>query len=253
MCSGDGVYLHGAPVSLLLVLRKNRRLRVTNVREPARGQEPHAEPWPRAKQALLLWRVSHCGPPDEVESVVAATLGAAEVDPVATPSTQRRPTSEPSRATRARDHKPWGSAQVYLARSANLLRGGWCVEPEQVVEAAFQPRGPHRVLHREEHAGRQGQRWLADLLGRQHVGRVLRHIRGQVAGNRWAFNSRIARKGIETSENLGRHRWVIERTPGSPATDDSTIRYERKANHFLAFLTLAAALTCFKKLRQHTT
>ncbi|MEV0705202.1 IS5/IS1182 family transposase, partial [Saccharopolyspora sp. NPDC050389] len=27
-----------------------------------------------------------------------------------------------------------------------------------------------------------------------------------------------------------------------------TIRYERYANHFCAFLTLAAALTCFKKL-----
>jgi hypothetical protein len=27
-----------------------------------------------------------------------------------------------------------------------------------------------------------------------------------------------------------------------------TIRYERKANHYLAFLTLAATLTCYKKL-----
>ncbi|MEV0705285.1 IS5/IS1182 family transposase, partial [Saccharopolyspora sp. NPDC050389] len=26
------------------------------------------------------------------------------------------------------------------------------------------------------------------------------------------------------------------------------IRYERYANHFCAFLTLAAALTCYKKL-----
>jgi hypothetical protein len=32
-----------------------------------------------------------------------------------------------------------------------------------------------------------------------------------------------------------------------------TIRYERKANHYLAFLTLAAAITCFKKLRQTAT
>jgi hypothetical protein len=27
-----------------------------------------------------------------------------------------------------------------------------------------------------------------------------------------------------------------------------SIRYERKANHFCAFLTLAATLTCYKKL-----
>jgi hypothetical protein len=32
-----------------------------------------------------------------------------------------------------------------------------------------------------------------------------------------------------------------------------TIRYERKANHFLAFLILAAALTCCKKLRKAAT
>jgi hypothetical protein len=32
-----------------------------------------------------------------------------------------------------------------------------------------------------------------------------------------------------------------------------TIRYERKANHFSAFLTLAATLTCYKKLRKAAT
>ncbi|OOC02460.1 IS5 family transposase, partial [Amycolatopsis azurea DSM 43854] len=32
-----------------------------------------------------------------------------------------------------------------------------------------------------------------------------------------------------------------------------TLRYERKAEHFLAFLTLRAALTCHKKLRKLTT
>jgi hypothetical protein len=31
------------------------------------------------------------------------------------------------------------------------------------------------------------------------------------------------------------------------------IRYERYANHFCAFLTLAAALICYKKLRKKTT
>ncbi|MFG2584072.1 IS5/IS1182 family transposase, partial [Streptomyces solisilvae] len=32
-----------------------------------------------------------------------------------------------------------------------------------------------------------------------------------------------------------------------------TVRYERKGNHFLAFLRLAAALTCYKKLAKLTT
>jgi transposase len=60
---------------------------------------------------------------------------------------------------------------------------------------------------------------------------------------------RIARKGIETSKKLGRHRWVIERTIAWMfGYRRLSIRYERKANHFLAFLTLAATLTCYKKL-----
>jgi transposase len=65
---------------------------------------------------------------------------------------------------------------------------------------------------------------------------------------------RIARKGIESNERLGRHRWVIERTVAWLfGYRRLTIRYERKATHFNAFLTLAAALTCHKKLARLTT
>ena len=59
----------------------------------------------------------------------------------------------------------------------------------------------------------------------------------------------IARKGIETSKRLGTHRWVIERTVAWLfGYRRLNTRYERKANHFSAFLTLAATLTCYKKL-----
>ncbi|MEU2040513.1 IS5 family transposase [Nocardia niwae] len=65
---------------------------------------------------------------------------------------------------------------------------------------------------------------------------------------------RIARKGIESSQRLGRHRWVIERTISwLTGYHRLNIRYDRKATHFLAFLTLAAALTCFKKLTKCAT
>lgn len=65
---------------------------------------------------------------------------------------------------------------------------------------------------------------------------------------------RIARKGIETSEKLGRHRWVIERTLAwLTGYRRLTLRYERHASHFLAFLTLAATITCYKKLAKHAT
>jgi IS5 family transposase len=65
---------------------------------------------------------------------------------------------------------------------------------------------------------------------------------------------RIARKGIETSKKLGKHRWVIERSIAWLfGYHRLATRYERKANHFSAFLTLAAALTCYKKLHKLAT
>jgi transposase len=65
---------------------------------------------------------------------------------------------------------------------------------------------------------------------------------------------RIARTGVESTEKFGRHRWVIERTMAwLSGYRRLTLRYERKATHFLAFLLLGAAITCHKKLRQHAT
>ena len=61
--------------------------------------------------------------------------------------------------------------------------------------------------------------------------------------------SRIARPGIESAGRLGRHRWKIERSIAWLfGYRRLTIRYERKGSHFLAFLGLAAILTCYKKL-----
>lgn len=64
----------------------------------------------------------------------------------------------------------------------------------------------------------------------------------------------MPRKGIESSQKLGKHRWVIERSIAWLfGYHRLSIRYERYANHFCAFLTLGAALTCFKKLTRSTT
>nr|WP_308118036.1 IS5 family transposase [Streptomyces buecherae] len=66
--------------------------------------------------------------------------------------------------------------------------------------------------------------------------------------------ARIARPSIECGERLGRHRWKIERSIAWLfGYRRLTIRYERKGSHFLAFLGLAAALTCYKKLAQLAT
>lgn len=65
---------------------------------------------------------------------------------------------------------------------------------------------------------------------------------------------RIARPGVESSERLGRHRWKIERSISWLfGYRRLTIRYERKGSHFLAFLGLAEAIACYKKLAKITT
>ncbi|MBB4931321.1 transposase [Lipingzhangella halophila] len=60
---------------------------------------------------------------------------------------------------------------------------------------------------------------------------------------------RIARKGIETSQRLGRHRWTIERTMAWLAGYRRPHRrYERTATHFLAFTSIARTLICYRQL-----
>lgn len=60
---------------------------------------------------------------------------------------------------------------------------------------------------------------------------------------------RIARRGVDSSERLGRYRWKIERTLAClTGYRRLTIHYERYGEYFAAFLQLAAALTCWKKL-----
>ncbi|MFI1539211.1 hypothetical protein [Streptomyces anandii] len=52
----------------------------------------------------------------------------------------------------------------------------------------------------------------------------------------------------------GRHRWKIERSIAWLfGYRRLTVRHERKGSHFLAFLGLAAALTCYKKLAKLAT
>jgi transposase len=60
---------------------------------------------------------------------------------------------------------------------------------------------------------------------------------------------RIARKGVDSSERLGRHRWVVERTLAwLNQYRRLTIRYERRADIHEAVLTLGCALICFNAL-----
>lgn len=60
---------------------------------------------------------------------------------------------------------------------------------------------------------------------------------------------RIARKGIEPKEKLGRHRWVVERTfAWLNQYRRLAIRYERRQDIHEAFRSLGCALISFKTL-----
>ena len=63
---------------------------------------------------------------------------------------------------------------------------------------------------------------------------------------------RIARKGIESSERLGRHRWVAERTLAwLNRFRRLRIRDERRADIHQAFLNLGCALICFRFVQRN--
>ena len=59
---------------------------------------------------------------------------------------------------------------------------------------------------------------------------------------------RIARRGIEPSGRLGRHRWVVERTMSwLNGCRRLHRRHERTADHFLAFAGIACTLICYRR------
>ena len=61
---------------------------------------------------------------------------------------------------------------------------------------------------------------------------------------------RIARRGIESSQRLGRHRWVVERTLAwLNRFRRLKVRYERRADIHQAFLSLGCALICWNFLQ----
>lgn len=73
------------------------------------------------------------------------------------------------------------------------------------------------------------------------------HLRRWLRGR--GIRHRIARRGIESSRRLGRHRWVVERTASwLVGCRRLHCRYERKPEHFLAFVGIAAAFICYSRL-----
>jgi IS5 family transposase len=62
---------------------------------------------------------------------------------------------------------------------------------------------------------------------------------------------RIARRGIERSDRLGHHRWVVERTLAwFSRFRRLTVRYERRLDILTGFHLLAASLICLRFVKR---
>ncbi len=61
----------------------------------------------------------------------------------------------------------------------------------------------------------------------------------------------IARRGIDSSEKLGRYRWAVERTLSwVNRFRRLKVRYERRADIHQAFLDLGCALICWRYIQR---
>ena len=83
-----------------------------------------------------------------------------------------------------------------------------------------------------------------------HADKGYDHPRCRRALRRRGVAARIARRGVESSERLGRHRWVVERTFAWLLGHRRLgVRCERRADPVRAFLHLACSLICLRFLR----
>ena len=113
--------------------------------------------------------------------------------------------------------------------AANTHDSSMFEELVDAVEPIRRPRGRPRKRPEKLHADKAyDARKCRAVLGRRGI------------------KSRIARKGKESSEKLGRHRWVVERTLSWLNRHRRLkVRYERRADVHQAFLELGCALVCW--------
>ncbi|MGV9962204.1 transposase [Rhodococcus aetherivorans] len=127
----------------------------------------------------------------------------------------------------------WSTAEVFDELHRQVQDDSVMLQPMMTtIPAVRSRRGPRR---------RRPGRLRADKGYDYPVHRQWLRARGIVP--------RIARRGVDSSERLGWHRWKSERTLAwLTGYRRLTMRYERYGEHFAGFLQLAAALTCWKKL-----
>lgn len=101
---------------------------------------------------------------------------------------------------------------------------------------------------RQPHGGRGRPRRRPHKL---HADKGYDYPRCRAACRQRGILPRIARRGVESRERLGRHRWVVERTLAwLNRFRRLTVRYERRADLHQAFLSFGCALICWQALNR---
>jgi IS5 family transposase len=87
--------------------------------------------------------------------------------------------------------------------------------------------------------------------GKVHADKAYDHRRCRRYLRRRGIRPQIARRMVEPSQRLGRHRWTIERTGAwLGGWRRLRIRSERSSERFYALAMLACSVICFNALRQ---
>jgi transposase len=98
----------------------------------------------------------------------------------------------------------------------------------------------------ERPSGRRRQR-----PGKLHADKGYDYARCRAACRQRRIKHRIARTGVERSDRLGRHRWVVERTLAwLERFRRLAVRWERREDIHQAFLTLACCAVCHRYLQR---
>jgi IS5 family transposase len=84
-----------------------------------------------------------------------------------------------------------------------------------------------------------------------HADKGYQSKKNKAALRKRGIQPRIARKGVESKQRLGRYRWVVERTHSwLNRFRRLKVRYERRADIHEAFLKIGCALICWNFLQQ---
>jgi IS5 family transposase len=111
---------------------------------------------------------------------------------------------------------------------------------EQVIDAVAPVKGPRGQ------PGRPRKR-----SAKLHLDKGYDYPRCRKALRRRGITPRIARRGVEPRDKLGRHRYVVERSLAWLVGHRRLqVRYERRADILLGFVHLACALMCLKQLHR---